>query len=75
MTKDGLKVGFVGLGIMGAPMALTCSRPGMRCSWPARQDPGGLRGSRRQACAPTPPRWRKAADIIITMVPDTPHVD
>ena len=70
-----MNIGFIGLGIMGAPMAghliaaghklFTTSARACRasCSTPARR----LAHRRR--------RSRKQSDIVITMVPDTPDVE
>src|SRR5882762_5756438 len=61
-------VGFIGLGIMGAPMAGHLIKGGHRVYLhshggipPALTDAGGI------ACA-------NGRDVVITMVPDTPHV-
>ena len=69
-----LKIGFVGLGIMGAPMAHNLIKAGhslflySRSAVPqALQDAGGTACQNGQEVA-------KQADIIIIMVPDTPHV-
>ena len=68
-----MKVGFIGLGIMGRPMAGHLIEGGHRSSstdrgtLPAGADRGGRHGLRLAAG-----RWRSAADVIITMVPDTP---
>src|SRR5947208_5923469 len=68
-------VGFLGLGIMGSPMAAHLikgrqqvflhSRSGVA---PALIDAGGKSCARGEEVA-------QKADIIITMVPDTPHVE
>jgi 2-hydroxy-3-oxopropionate reductase len=69
------KVGFVGLGIMGAPMAANLLRGGHTLylhSLPdvpdALVDAGGMR------CASAAEVARQA-DVVIIMVPDTPHVE
>ncbi len=68
------KIGFVGLGIMGAPMALNLIKGGHQLflysipSIPqALIDAGGI------ACA-CGREVAEKADIVIIMVPDTPHV-
>ena len=68
------KVGFIGLGIMGAPMAgrlITAGHELSLFSLPSVPqslvDAGGI------ACA-SGREVAQRADIIITMVPDTPHV-
>ncbi len=68
------KVGFIGLGIMGTPMAGRLIAAGHELSLfslpsvpPSLVDAGGI------ACA-SGREVAQRADIIITMVPDTPHV-
>ena len=70
-----MKVGFIGLGIMGSPMAANLLKGGHQVflysipSIPqALVDVGGTACVSGKAVA-------EQADIIITMVPDTPHVD
>ena len=69
-----MKVGFVGLGIMGTPMAANLLKGGHQVflfSIPSVPqslvDAGGVSCASGKAVA-------EQADIIITMVPDTPHV-
>src|SRR5256886_11898242 len=68
-------VGFIGLGIMGTPMAGHLIKGGHRVFLhsrrgvpPALTDAGGI------ACANSADVAQKA-DIVITMVPDTPNVE
>jgi len=68
------KVGFVGLGIMGAPMAGHLIKGGHELYLYGRSavpqellDAGGKRCANGKEVA-------QKADIVITMVPDTPHV-
>ena len=70
-----MKVGFIGLGIMGAPMAANLIKGGHQVflfsisSVPqALVDAGGVPCASGKAVA-------QQADIIVTMVPDTPHVE
>ncbi len=69
------KVGFVGLGIMGKPMALNVLKGGHELyafslpSVPQDAIEAGVKG-----CA-NGKEVAQASDIIITMVPDTPHVE
>ena len=72
-----MKVGFIGLGIMGAPMARTpASRAATSCScYDAASVPEELIDGGRRRPAARPRRWREKADVIITMVPDTPDVE
>jgi 2-hydroxy-3-oxopropionate reductase len=68
-------IGFIGLGIMGAPMAGHLIAGGHRVTTSTHHKPApkplldkGL------ATAPTPAAVTRAAEIIITMLPDTPDV-
>lgn len=70
------KIGFIGLGIMGAPMArhlldagYTVISTDHRSKAPADLVAKGLKTVTGNSAV------AKAADIIITMVPDTPQVD
>ncbi len=68
------KIGFIGLGIMGAPMALNLQQGGHTLfvhtigAVPAELPAGGA-----TVCA-SGREVAQAAEIIFTMVPDTPHV-
>ncbi|MGB3225544.1 MAG: 2-hydroxy-3-oxopropionate reductase [Desulforhopalus sp.] len=68
------KIGFIGLGIMGTPMALNILKGGHELYASSRSgvpqellDKGAVVCNNGQEIA-------EQADIIITMVPDTPHV-
>jgi 2-hydroxy-3-oxopropionate reductase len=75
MTQSGLKLGFIGLGIMGTPMALNLIKGGHTLFVNTRsQVPQDLLAAGATACA-SPAAVAQAADIIFTMVPDTPDVD
>src|SRR5262245_15774490 len=70
-----MKVGFVGLGIMGTPMALNLIKGGHELYlYSIPSVPGSLVDAGGKACANAREVAQKA-DLIITMVPDTPHVD
>ncbi len=75
MTKSGLKLGFIGLGIMGAPMAGHLLNAGhvlfvqTRSKVPQALADGGV------TICTTAQGVAERADIIFTMVPDTPDVD
>ncbi len=70
-----LKLGFVGLGIMGAPMAGHLVAAGHEVFINTRsQIPPELANSAAIPCA-SPAEVASKADIIITMVPDTPDVE
>jgi len=68
------KVGFIGLGIMGSPMAGHLIKAGHEVFLFSRsQVPAVLVEAGGKACA-SGMEVAQNADIIITMVPDTPHV-
>jgi len=70
-----LKLGFVGLGIMGTPMAGHLIAAGHTVFISTRSKvPDELAKSAAIVCA-NPAEVAKQADIIITMVPDTPDVE
>ena len=75
MTKNGLKVGFIGLGIMGAPMALNLRKAGHALFVASRgKIPAAFAEAGATVCTNATEVARRA-DIVITMVPDTPHVE
>ena len=68
------KIGFIGLGIMGTPMAGHLIKGGHEVYLHSRSGvPEDLVGAGGHACASSKEVAQKA-DIIITMVPDTPDV-
>ena len=70
-----LKLGFVGLGIMGAPMAGQLVKAGHEVFIATRSKvPQELASSAAIQCA-SPAEVAQKADIIFTMVPDTPDVE
>jgi 2-hydroxy-3-oxopropionate reductase len=70
-----LKLGFIGLGIMGAPMAGHLVAAGHELFINTRSKvPDELANSAAIACA-SPAEVAQKADIIFTMVPDTPDVE
>lgn len=70
-----LKLGFVGLGIMGAPMAGHLVAAGHQVFINTRsQVPKELADTAAIVCS-SPAEVAQKADIIITMVPDTPDVE
>ena len=74
MSKQ-LNLGFIGLGIMGAPMAGHLVNAGHCVSIHTRSKvPELLATSTAQQCA-SPKEVAQNADIIFTMVPDTPDVE
>ena len=68
-------IGFIGLGIMGAPMAghLLDAGYGVVASGHRRKPPADLL-ARGLVTVSGHDKVAQAADIIITMVPDTPQV-
>ena len=69
------KVGFVGLGIMGKPMALNVLKGGHELyAFSLPSVPQDAIEAGVKACA-NGKEVAQASDIIITMVPDTPHVE
>ncbi|MDP3605970.1 MAG: NAD(P)-binding domain-containing protein, partial [Polaromonas sp.] len=75
MTKSGLKLGFIGLGIMGAPMAMHLLQAGhMLFVNTLGKVPQELADSGATLCT-TASGVAERADIIFVMVPDTPDVE
>jgi len=69
-----MNVGFIGLGIMGAPMAANLIKGGHQLFlFSIPSIPQSLVDAGGSACANGKEVAQKA-DVIITMVPDTPHV-
>jgi 2-hydroxy-3-oxopropionate reductase len=69
------KLGFIGLGIMGAPMAGHLIAAGHEVYLHSRSGvPGALTAAGGIACA-SPAEVGQAAEIVFVMVPDTPHVE
>ncbi len=70
-----MNVGFIGLGIMGKPMVANLIKGGHTLFLTSRSGvPQELTAAGGKACASAKEVAQKA-DIIITMVPDTPDVD
>jgi len=75
MSNVSYKVGFIGLGIMGAPMAANLAAAGHTLFVHTRsQVPQALLDAGAKACASSA-EVAAQADFIITMLPDTPQVD
>ena len=75
MTSQSLKLGFIGLGIMGAPMAGHLIRAGHTLFVHTRGKlPGTIVDSAAVPCA-SACEVAQRADIVFTMVPDTPDVE
>ena len=75
MTKDRLKVGFIGLGTMGTPMALNLIKAGHTLFVSSRSKVPEVFAEQGATLCTNATEVAKRADIIITMVPDTPHVE
>jgi 2-hydroxy-3-oxopropionate reductase len=70
-----MKIGFIGLGIMGTPMALHLVDAGHQLYVHTRSKlPEAIAASTAQACAHAA-EVTGHADVIFTMVPDTPDVE
>jgi 2-hydroxy-3-oxopropionate reductase len=75
MTKSGLKLGFIGLGIMGTPMVMNLIKGGHVLFVNTRSKvPQELVDAGATVCT-TPAGVAERADIVFTMVPDTPDVE
>ena len=70
-----MKVGFIGLGIMGKPMALNIGKGGHELFLNSRSGvPQDMLDAGGKACA-SPKEVAEKAEVIVTMVPDTPDVE
>jgi 2-hydroxy-3-oxopropionate reductase len=70
-----MRVGFIGLGIMGRPMALNLIKGGHELFLHSRSGvPQDLTGAGGRACA-SPREVAEGAEVVIAMVPDTPDVE
>jgi 2-hydroxy-3-oxopropionate reductase len=69
------KVGFIGLGIMGKPMAANLLAGGHALYLHSRKAPSGELIEKGGVACASGAEVAKQADIIIMMVPDTPDVD
>lgn len=75
MSNKDIKVGFIGLGIMGAPMAEHLMKAGYKIFTHTHgKTPTTLVEGGATLCV-TNKGVAERADIIIVMVPDTPHVE
>jgi 2-hydroxy-3-oxopropionate reductase len=69
------KIGFIGLGIMGAPMAAHLQEGGHKLYLHDVKNPPFNLVERGATVCTSGAEVAKRADIIIVMVPDTPHVE
>jgi 2-hydroxy-3-oxopropionate reductase len=75
MTSQPQKIGFIGLGTMGAPMAEQLIRAGHQLFVSMRNRiPASIAIESTKICA-NPRSVAELADVIFIMVPDTPHVE
>lgn len=75
MTHSSLRIGFIGLGIMGTPMAGHLLKAGHQLFVHTRGEvPAAITDAGATAC-PNARAVAESADIIITMVPDSPDVE
>ncbi|MCU0773300.1 MAG: 2-hydroxy-3-oxopropionate reductase [Ideonella sp.] len=75
MTSNPLKLGFIGLGIMGAPMCGHLIKAGHQLFVNTRSKvPAEIAETGATQCT-TPRGVAERADIVFTMVPDTPDVE
>jgi 2-hydroxy-3-oxopropionate reductase len=75
MEKSMANIGFIGLGIMGAPMAANLQAGGHKLYLhDSRNPPMTLIEGGATVCT-SGAEVAKRADIVIVMVPDTPHVE
>ncbi|MDP1955507.1 MAG: 2-hydroxy-3-oxopropionate reductase [Polaromonas sp.] len=75
MTSEPLKVGFIGLGTMGAPMAENLIKAGHQLFVHTRGRVPNSIGSSSATQCDTATGVAQCADIIFTMVPDTADVE
>src|SRR5512133_1651722 len=69
------KIGFIGLGIMGAPMAANLQAGGHKLYLHDRKNPPASLIDGGATVCTSGAEVAKRADVIIVMVPDTPHVE
>ncbi len=70
-----MNVGFIGLGIMGAPMALHLVNAGHQLFVHTRSRvPEAIAATSARSCA-SPAEVARQSEIVFTMVPDTPDVE
>ena len=69
------KVGFIGLGIMGSPMAENLQKGGHKLYLHDQKNPPAALIEGGATVCTSGSEVAKRADIIIVMVPDTPHVE
>jgi len=75
MSSSQQKIGFIGLGIMGAPMAVNLAKGGHRLFVTTRSQVRPEVAAAGATVLPTAQAVAEQADIVFTMVPDTPDVE
>ncbi|MFQ5595229.1 MAG: 2-hydroxy-3-oxopropionate reductase [Anaerolineae bacterium] len=76
MTGDKIKIGFIGLGLMGKPMARNLMRAGYHLTVHNRsRAPVEELAVEGAAPASTPREVAANSDVVITCVPDSPEVE
>lgn len=75
MNPNAMKVGFIGLGIMGSPMAQNLMRAGHHLFVSTHGKVPAVFAEDGATICTSSREVAKRADIIITMVPDTPDVE
>jgi 2-hydroxy-3-oxopropionate reductase len=75
MTKGGFNIGFIGLGIMGSPMAQNLQKAGHQLFIYSRSKVADELVQGGATVCVSSADVAKRGDIIITMLPDTPQVD
>ncbi|HMH24866.1 MAG TPA: 2-hydroxy-3-oxopropionate reductase [Puia sp.] len=68
------KIGFIGLGIMGRPMALNLVKAGYALSILGKSKASGELVAAGAGSFPTPKALAQHCDVVITMLPDSPEV-
>jgi 2-hydroxy-3-oxopropionate reductase len=68
-----MRIGFIGLGVMGAPMARHLSVAGHQIVTVLNRSP--LPSDLSASVVGTPAEVARSADMVITMLPDTPDVE
>ncbi|CAN7750635.1 2-hydroxy-3-oxopropionate reductase [Pseudorhodoferax sp. LjRoot39] len=72
--RDSMKIGFIGLGIMGAPMALHLVNAGHELTYVKRSKVNAEIAASSAKGVATAKEVAQAADVVILMLPDTPDV-
>lgn len=69
------KIGFIGLGIMGKPMALNLLKAGFPVGVPGSSQASGILKDAGAEVWPDAGALAAGSDVIITMLPDSPQVE